>query len=121
MLAKSAVLWLKETGKQTVYYIFEVTAKKGHSIDEYAASWMEASAIIQRSPGARGTRLHRKIGDDRRALAIATWDSKVARDAASVMGGREVKAIIEAQAEIVTVELLGEFEAPDWEVLPDIE
>jgi hypothetical protein len=37
------------------------------------------------------------------------------------MGGREVKAIIEAQAEIVTVELLGEFEAPDWEVLPEIE
>ena len=108
-------------GEQFMYYIYEVTAKKGHSIDEYAASWMEASAIIQRSPGARGTRLHRKIGDDRRALAIATWDSKVARDAASVMGGREVKAIIEAQAEIVTVELLGEFEAPDWEVLTDIE
>ena len=120
-VAKSAVIWLQETGKQAVYYIFEVTAKKGHSIDEYAASWMEASAIIQRSPGAQGTRLHRKIGDDRRALAIATWDSKAARDAASVMGGREVKAIIEAQAEIVTVELLGEFEAPDWEVLPEIE
>ena len=119
-MAKSAVIWLQETGKQAGYYIFEVTAKKGHSIDEYAASWMEASAIIQRSPGAQGTRLHRKIGDDRRALAIATWDSKSARDAASVMGGREVKAIIEAQAEIVTVELLGEFEAPDWEVLPEI-
>ncbi|MDG1064807.1 MAG: antibiotic biosynthesis monooxygenase [Luminiphilus sp.] len=104
-----------------MYYIFEVTAKAGHSIDEYAASWMEASALIQRSYGAQGTRLHRKIGDDRRALAIATWESKVARDAASLMGGDAVKAIIEAQSGIVTVEFIGEFEAPDWEVLPTIE
>ena len=105
----------------SLYYIFEVTAKEGHSIDEYAVSWMQASALIQRSPGAQGTRLHRKIGDDRRALAIATWDSKLARDAASVMGGEEVKAIIEAQAELVSVQFVGEFDAPDWEVLPHIE
>ena len=104
-----------------MYYIFEVTAKEGHSIDEYAASWLQASALIQRSSGARGTRLHRKIGDDRRALAIATWESKAARDADSVMGGEAVKAIIEAQADIVTVHFVGEFEAPDWEVLPKFE
>ncbi len=102
-----------------MYYIFEVIAKEGHSIDEYAISWLEASALIQRSPGAQGTRLHRKIGDDRRALAIATWDSKASRDAASLMGGEEVKAIIESQADIVTVQFVGEFEAPAWEVLPN--
>ena len=58
-----------------MHYLFEVTAKPGYSIEQYAESWVRASELIQRAPGAQGTRLHRKIGDERTALAIATWKS----------------------------------------------
>jgi heme-degrading monooxygenase HmoA len=56
-----------------MHYIFEVTAKPGHQIEQYAEAWERASQLIQQAPGAQGTRLHRKIGDERTALAIATW------------------------------------------------
>ena len=64
-----------------MHYLFEVTAKPGYTIEQYAEAWMRASELIQQAPGAQGTRLHRKIGDERTALAIATWESKSARDA----------------------------------------
>jgi hypothetical protein len=44
-------------------FIFEVRMKPGYTVDEYADAWIRASKIIQRTPGARGTYLHRKIGD----------------------------------------------------------
>ena len=86
--------------------------------EQYAHAWVRASAIIQRAPGARGTRLHRKIGDPRTLLAIATWDSKAARDAMEAELPEEVAAIIATQMPHVRIELIGEFEAPEWEVLP---
>ena len=52
-------------------------------------------------------------------LAIATWESKAARDAAAELQGPDVQAIIESQADWVTIQFIGEFEAPQWEVLPD--
>ena len=52
-------------------------------------------------------------------LAIATWESKAARDAAAELQGPDVQAIIESQADWVTIQFIGEFEAPEWEVLPD--
>ena len=62
-------------------YIFEVHLKPGYRAEQYAQAWVRASRLIQRAPGAQGTRLHRKVGDPSRLLAIATWASKEARDA----------------------------------------
>ena len=59
-----------------MHYLFEITAKPGYTIEQYAEAWVRASELIQQAPGAQGTRLHRKIGDERTALAIATWESK---------------------------------------------
>ena len=103
-----------------MHYIFLVTANDGYSIEQYAESWTRASELIQRAPGAQGTRLHRMVGDERRALAIATWESKAARDAAAEVQGPDVQAIIESQADWVTIQFIGEFEAPEWEVLPTV-
>ena len=101
-----------------MHYIFEVTAKPGYTIDDYAESWTRASRLIQQAPGAQGTRLHRKIGDATKALAIATWESKAARDAASVMMADDVQSIIATQAPHVSILFIGEFEAPEWVVTP---
>ena len=101
-----------------MHYLFEVTAKPGYSIEQYAESWVRASELIQRAPGAQGTRLHRKIGDERTALAIATWKSKAARDASQALLPGAVQKIIEAQVPFVEIRFIGEFEAPEWEVLP---
>ena len=52
--------------------IFEVRMKPGYMVDEYADAWVRASKIIQRTPGACGTYLHRKIGDPTTLLAIVS-------------------------------------------------
>jgi len=98
--------------------MFEVTAKPGFTIEQYAEAWVRASKLIQQASGAQGTRLHRKIGDTRTALAIATWESKAARDASAADLSDQVQEIIESQAPFVEIRFIGEFEAPDWEVLP---
>jgi hypothetical protein len=99
-------------------FIFEVSIKSGYSAEQYADAWVKASEIIQRAPGARGTRLHRKIGSPDTLLAIATWESKAARDAMEGALPETVRKIIEAEARFVDVRLIGEFEAPEWSVLP---
>ncbi len=99
-------------------FVFEVHVHPGHTAEAYAEAWVRASEIIQRAPGARGTRLHRKIGDDHKLLAIASWDSKTARDAMEADPSAEVKRIIAEQAEFVDVHVIGEFEDPDWIVDP---
>jgi heme-degrading monooxygenase HmoA len=101
-----------------VIFVFEVHVHPGHSAEAYAAAWVRASEIIQQAPGARGTRLHRKIGDDHSLLAIAGWDSKAARDAMEASPSAEVQRIIAEQAEFVDVRVIGEFEEPDWIVNP---
>ena len=63
-------------------YVFEIKIKKGSKIDEYVSAWKTGSAIIQKMPGAHGTRLYSKIGDAKTLLAIAEWESKEARDKA---------------------------------------
>lgn len=99
-------------------FVFEVKVQPGYSAEAYADAWMRASEIIQRAPGARGTRLHRKIGDDNTLLAIASWDSKAQRDAMESNPSAEVRRIIAEQAEFVDVRVIGEFEEPDWIVNP---
>ena len=100
-------------------FIFEVHIRPGYTAEQYADAWVRASRIIQSAPGAQGTRLHRKIGDPNILLAIATWESKAARDAMEAKQVEKVRVAIAEQAEFVEVRLMGEFEAPEWIVLPE--
>ena len=100
-------------------FVFEVNVQPGHTAEAYADAWVRASEIIQRAPGSRGTRLHRKIGDEKTLLAIASWDSKAARDAMEATPSAEVRRIIREQAEFVDIRVIGEFEDPEWVVEPD--
>lgn len=102
-----------------MHFIFEVHVKPGYTAEQYAAAWVAASEIIQQAPGARGTRLHRKMGDPNVLLAIATWESKAARDAMESRHDERVAAIISAQAEFVDIRVVGEFEDAEWEVVPE--
>ncbi len=99
-------------------FIFEVRIKPGYSAEEYAAAWVRASEMIQSAPGARGTRLHRKIGKPDVLVAIASWDSKSARDAAEAARDPRVQAVLDEQARSVEIGIIGEFEDPEWTVLP---
>jgi heme-degrading monooxygenase HmoA len=101
-------------------FVFEVRLKAGRSIEEYADAWERASEIIQRAPGARGTQLHRKIDDPTAMLAIASWESKAARDArdAFLKPDAAMREILDAHLDIVDFKLIGEFEEPEWIVEP---
>ncbi len=99
-------------------FIFEVRVKPGYTVEQYAEAWLQASAIIQRTPGALGTRLHRKIGAPDTLLAIASWESKAHRDAKDDHRDATVRAILERHARQCEIRVLGEFEEPEWEVLP---
>ena len=99
-------------------FIFKVHMFTGHTVDEYAEGWVQASEIMQRTPGARGTYLHRMIGDPSVALAIAHWDSKEARDRKNDRAHPLVREILERHKGICRIELIGEFDEPEWEVLP---
>ncbi|MAO67767.1 MULTISPECIES: antibiotic biosynthesis monooxygenase [Idiomarina] len=99
-------------------YIFQVCIKDGHTAEEYADAWVRASEIIQQAPGARGTELHRKIGDDKTLIAIASWDNKEQRDAMEGQHNPEVAEIIRSAAPFCEITPLGEFEDPEWVVVP---
>jgi heme-degrading monooxygenase HmoA len=101
-------------------FIFEVRLKPGRSAAEYAEAWVRASEIIQRAPGARGTQLHRKIGDPTTLLAIASWQSKASRDARDefLQPDAAMRAILDAHLDIVAFTPIGEFDDPEWSVEP---
>jgi heme-degrading monooxygenase HmoA len=99
-------------------FIFQVHVKPGYTAEQYADAWVRASRIIQQAPGARGTRLHRKIGDPNVLLAVATWVTKAARDTMEANHDERVRAIIADQAEFVDIEVIGEFEDAAWRVDP---
>lgn len=101
-------------------FIFEVSMKPGFTVEEYAEGWLQASEIIQRSPGARGTYLHRKIGEPNKVLAIAHWDSKASRDRKDDSASATVKAILDKHARNCEIRIIGEFEEPEWQVVPDL-
>lgn len=102
-----------------MHFIFEVHIKPGYTAQQYATAWVAASKLIQRAPGARGTRLHRKIGSADSLLAIATWDSKKSRDAMEAKADVRIREIIATQTEFVDIRVIGEFEAPEWVVEPN--
>ena len=99
-------------------FIFEVHVKPGHTAEEYADIWVRASKVIQQAPGARGTYLHRKIGDPNVLVAIATWDTKAHRDAKDDKRGELIRAILQEAAGKVDIKVIGEFEEPEWIVPP---
>lgn len=101
-------------------FIFEVHLKPGHAAEEYAAIWTSASEILQRAPGARGTRLHRKIGDPTTLLAIASWESKAHRDARDdyLKADAAMRKVLDAHLEIVDFRFIGEYEEAEWIVEP---
>ena len=99
-------------------FIFEVRVKPGFTVEEYAQGWVEASEIIQQTPGARGTYLHRKIGEPDKVLAIAHWDSKANRDAMEGKPNPEIASIIKGASRYCDIRLIGEFEDPEWRVIP---
>ncbi len=101
-----------------MHFVFEVRVKAGYTAEQYAEAWVRASRIIQRAPGARGTRLHRKIGDPSVLLAIASWESKAQRDRMEAHPDGRVREIIASQAEFVDVRVIGEFEDAEWVVDP---
>lgn len=99
-------------------YIFEVHIKEGFRAEDYADAWVRASELIQQAPGARGTELHRKIGDPRTLIAIAHWDNKADRDAMEGEPKEAVANIIKGAARFCDIRLIGEFEEPEWVVMP---
>jgi hypothetical protein len=99
-------------------YLFEVNIKPGYAAEDYAQAWMRASRLIQRAPGARGTRLHRKLDDPSVLIAIAQWDSKSARDSMEAQHNPDVAAIIRSAAPFCTIRPIGEFDDAEWVVLP---
>ncbi len=101
-----------------MHFVFEVHVHPGYTAEQYAEAWVRASRIIQQAPGAKGTRLHRKLGDPTKLLAIATWESKSARDAMEANPSERVREIIAEQARYVDVRVIGEFDDADWVVLP---
>lgn len=99
-------------------YIFEVHIREGYTAEDYADAWVRASELIQRAPGARGTELHRKIGDAKTLIAIAHWDSKTSRDAMEAKHDQAVAEIIRRAAPFCEIRTVGEFEEPEWVVNP---
>jgi len=99
-------------------YLFEIQIHDNYSAEQYASAWVRASKLIQQAPGARGTRLHRKIGDDKRLLAVASWESKQQRDAMEAAVDEQLRQIIRSQLEFIDVNILGEYDDPEWVVLP---
>ncbi|WP_017941037.1 MULTISPECIES: antibiotic biosynthesis monooxygenase [unclassified Thioalkalivibrio] len=99
-------------------FVFEIHLRPGCSAEQYADAWLRASRIIQQAPGARGTRLHRKIGDPHVLLAIAHWESKDQRDAMEAHQPENVRRIIAEQAACVDVRVVGEFADAEWRVDP---
>ena len=99
-------------------YLFEVHIKAGYTAEDYADAWVRASRLIQQAPGARGTRLHRKLDDPSVLIAIAQWDSKAERDAMEGQHRQDVAAIIRSAAPFCDIRPIGEFDEAEWVVLP---
>lgn len=103
-------------------YIFEIRVKPEHAVEEYVAAWERGSRIIQALPGARGTRLLRRLGDARTLLAIAEWDSKESRDRAMAeLEGTdpETRQTLDEHLALAEFSFIGEYDETEWVVLPE--
>jgi len=54
-------------------------------------------------------------------LAIASWESKAARDARDefLKPDSAMRAVLDAHLDIVEFKMIGEFEDPEWVVMPE--
>lgn len=55
-------------------FVFEIKVKPGLE-EAFVENWREGSMPIQEYEGAGGTRLHQKIGESGKYVAIAEWES----------------------------------------------
>lgn len=62
-------------------FVFEIRVTPGQE-DAFIKNWREGSIPIQEYAGARGTRLHQKIGQPGTYVAIAEWESQEHRQQA---------------------------------------
>jgi hypothetical protein len=62
-------------------YVFRVDFDDDSMREQFIEHWRKGSALIQKLPGSRGTKLHSMHGSSS-VMAIAEWDSKELRDAA---------------------------------------
>jgi heme-degrading monooxygenase HmoA len=62
-------------------FVFEIKVNPGEDA-AFVENWREGSKPIQEYPGARGTRLHKKQGEEHTYIAIAEWESLEARKTA---------------------------------------
>jgi hypothetical protein len=94
-------------------FIFKIKIKEGCTEQEYIDAWKKGSALIQKLPGARGTKLHRKIDESGILIAIAEWKSKELRDVAMQKLDQEpqnVQFVLHKHKEYGETEVLGNFE-----------
>ena len=93
-------------------FIFKIKIKDGHTEQEYIDAWKKGSTVIQKSVGAKGTVLHRKIGEPGILIAIAEWESKELRDIAMKKLGSnsELQVVLNNHKEFGETEILGHFE-----------
>ena len=62
--------------------------------------------------------MHRKIGNPNILLAIASWDSKAARDAMEKRSDETVRRILREASQHCDIVVIGEFDEPEWVVDP---
>ena len=55
-------------------YVFQINVRPGED-EAFIEHWREGSKPIQEYDGARGTRLHKKRGQEHVYIAIAEWES----------------------------------------------
>ena len=99
-------------------FIFEVHIKPGHTAEQYADTWLRVSEILQRAPGALGTRLHRHVSKPNTLLAIASWESKEARDVMEQKKDNTVRLILNEASQYCDIRVIGEFDEAEWIVDP---
>lgn len=100
-------------------FVFSIRVKPGFTVEEYAANWVIASKVMQNNPGAMGTRLYRDMNDPTRVLAIASWESREARNRKDDSQSEVVRKILAEHEEKCEFTFIGEFEDAEWEVLPE--
>lgn len=72
---------LREKVNMSFRFLFEIKVDPDED-EAFIEHWREGSKPIQEYPGARGTRLHKKLGEEHTYIAIAEWESHEARKAA---------------------------------------
>lgn len=78
-----------------IRFVFQARLKPGCTEQQYIDAWRRGSQLVQVLPGARGTIMHRSLDYSNTYMAIATWDSKEARDSAMYELGQMDQSILE--------------------------